>query len=135
MLRLSVPHGLPAIAEAQAAIEAWAGAEGLSPAIAYRLALVAEELLANLAMHGRFAGAPPPARLAVERAGEGAMLVIEDAAAPFDPREAPAPGVPSLADDRVGGMGLALVRRMTAGLEYGPAGDGWNRLRAIIAGG
>lgn len=134
MLLLSVPIGMAAIPGAQAAIESWAAEAGLSPAVTYRLALVTEELLANLAMHGRFAGDPPPARVTVEAAEGGAVLVIEDAAAPFDPREAPVPAVPSLADDRVGGMGLALVRRMAASLDYGPAEGGWNRTRIALAG-
>lgn len=134
MLLLSVPIGMAAIPDAQAAIESWAAEAGLSPAVTYRLALVTEELLANLAMHGRFAGDPPPARVTVEAAEGGAVLVIEDAAAPFDPREAPVPAVPSLADDRVGGMGLALVRRMAASLDYGPAEGGWNRTRIALAG-
>jgi hypothetical protein len=30
-------------------------------------------------------------------------------------------------------MGLALVRKMAASLEYGPAGAGWNRTRVGIA--
>ncbi|WP_439547759.1 ATP-binding protein [Falsiroseomonas sp.] len=132
MLRLEVPIRLPAIAEAQAAIEAWAGEAGLGPAATYRLALVAEELLANLVMHGRFAGEAPAARLSVEAEGGAAVLVIEDAAAPFDPRAAVRPAAPRLDDDRIGGMGLALVRKMAAGLDYGPAGDGWNRTRITL---
>lgn len=135
MLRLSVPVGLPAIPAAQAAIEAWAAEAGLPPAVTYRLALVAEELLANLAMHGRFAGDPPASRLMVEQAGQGAVLTIEDAAAAFDPRDVPAPAPARLDDDRIGGMGLALVRRMAAGLDYGQAADGWNRTKVDITAG
>jgi serine/threonine-protein kinase RsbW len=132
MLRIAVPVGLEHVPQAQAAIEAWAGEAGLGPAVTYRLALVAEELLANLAMHGRFAGDPPATRVMVEAAGDGAVLTIEDAAGPFDPRRAPAPEAPRLEDDRLGGMGLALVRRMAAGLEYGLAEPGWNRTRVTL---
>ncbi len=132
-LRLAVPIRLDAIAEAQSAIEAWVEAEGLPPAIGYRASLVAEELLANLVMHGRFAGEAPPARLALDRTTDGARLVLEDAAEPFDPREAPAAPVPTLDDDRVGGMGLALVRTMAAGLAYGAAAEGWNRTTVTLS--
>ena len=132
MLRLSVPIGMAAIPGAQEAIESWAAEAGLSPAVTYRLALVTEELLANLAMHGRFEGDPPPARVTVEAAEGRAVLVIEDAAAPFDPRAAPVPAVPTLADDRVGGMGLALVRKMAASLDYGRIEGGWNRTRIAM---
>lgn len=134
MLRLEVPIRLPAIAEAQAAIAGWVEGAGISPAIGYRIALVAEELLANLVMHGRFAGEAPDARLMLERSDEGVVLTIEDAAAPFDPREAPVPPLPTLEDDRIGGVGLPLIRKMASALEYGAAGPGWNRTVVVLAG-
>lgn len=135
MLRLSVPVLLLSIAEVQAAIEAWAESAGVPPAVTYRVALVAEELLANLVMHGRFAGEAPAARLSLDRTAEGVILVIEDGASPFDPRVAPEPAAPSLDDDRIGGMGLALVRKMAARLGYEPAADGWNRTTVVFAAG
>lgn len=132
MLRIDVPVGLDAIAPAQAAVAAWTEAGAVPAPAAYRLALVLEELLANLAMHGRFDGPPPPVRLHLDADDAQLRAVIEDAAAPFDPREAPAPAPARLDDDRVGGLGLALVRKMADRLDYGRAVDGWNRTELAI---
>ncbi len=132
MLSIEVPVGLDAIAPAQAAVAAWAEAQAVPPPAAYRLALVLEELLANLAMHGRFDGPPPAARLRLEVDQAVVRAVIEDAAAPFDPREAPAPAPLRLDDDRLGGLGLPLVRKMADRLDYGLAADGWNRTELAI---
>ena len=132
MLRIDVPVGLDAIGPAQAAVAAWAEARAVPAPAAYRLALVLEELLANLAMHGRFDGPPPPVRLHLDAEDTEIRAVIEDAAAPFDPREAPAPAPATLDDDRIGGLGLALVRKMANRLDYGRAADGWNRTDLAI---
>ena len=132
MLRIDVPVALDAIAPAQATVAAWAAAQGVPPPAAHRLALVLEELLANLAMHGRFAGLPPAARLRLDADAAEIRAIIEDAAAPFDPRAAPATAPLRLDDDRVGGLGLALVRKMADRLDYGRAADGWNRTELAI---
>jgi anti-sigma regulatory factor (Ser/Thr protein kinase) len=133
MLRLEVPVALPAIAAAQDRVEAWLAGQGVPPATAYRVRLVIEEVLANLCEHGRFAGPPPASRLELALAAGEVCLVIEDGAAPFDPILAPPPDAPTLADDRVGGLGLALVRKMAARIAYGRTANGWNRSEFGIA--
>ena len=132
VLTIEVPVGLEAIAPAQMQVTAWADSQALPAPVAYKLALVLEELLANLAMHGRFDGPPPPVRLRLECDGAEVRAVIEDAAAPFDPIAAPAPAPVRLDDDRVGGLGLPLVRKMADRLGYGTAADGWNRTEVAV---
>lgn len=124
---LEVPLTLTAIDVAQDSLTAWSAAEDVPGDAAYKLRLVLEELLVNLVQHGVFAGDPPAVRLDVALQAEQLVVSIEDAAAPFDPASAPEPPPASVDDDRVGGLGLALVRRMVAGLSYGRAADGWNR--------
>ena len=128
MLRLSVPVALAALEAAQDEIERHLTAADVPVAVQLRVRLVVEELLANLVMHGRFAGEPPPMRLAVATLPDGVELAVEDAAAPFDPRTSPAPPLSLPPEERpIGGLGLAMVRRSATVRFYGAAEDGWNR--------
>ncbi|MBU8545299.1 MULTISPECIES: ATP-binding protein [Roseomonadaceae] len=126
VLRLEVPVSLAGLAAAQEAVEAWAESQDVPPAQALRLRLVTEELLANLIEHATWPAGPTPARLEVVWRDGVLSLALEDAAAPFDPRHAPA-AVPSLEGEAVGGLGLALVRRMAQRLDYGRTEAGGNR--------
>lgn len=132
-LALEVPLELAAIEAAQDHIADWVEGRGVAPAIAYKLRLVIEELLANLVMHGRFDGPPPPARVSIAVEPSVLLLTIEDASEPYDPRTAPEPAAPTLDDDRVGGLGLALVRRMTEIRAYDRLPEGWNRCEMALA--
>lgn len=128
MLRLDVPIEMAALADAQARIEAYLLAQGAPQSLILRVRLVVEELLVNLVMHGRFAGPPPAARVAVALAGSTAQVTIEDAAAPFDPRQGGTPpAAPGIAEAPLGGLGLALVRQMAGIQAYAPIEGGWNR--------
>lgn len=123
---------LAAVAAAQDRIAAWLAAEGVSAPVAYRVRLVLEELLANLVLHGRFDGDPAPAEVSIALEEGGVAILLADAAAPFDPRAAPEPPAPSLEGEAVGGLGLALVRRMAELRGYGRAEDGRNMTRLWI---
>ena len=130
MLRLSVPVALAALEAAQDSVESYLASADIPMPVQLRIRLVIEELLANLVMHGRFAGAPPPMRLALAIQPDGIELVIEDAAAPFDPRTSPAPALSLPPAERpIGGLGLAMVRRSATIRAYDAAEDGWNRTR------
>lgn len=136
-MRLRVPISQEGLTAALDAAETWAEAQAIPPAQALRLRLVAEELLANLTEHARWpdlpAGAMPPEALVELAWEEGALsLVLTDGAAPFDPRHAPAPAAPTLEGNAVGGLGLALVRRMSQRLDYGRDAEGRNRTALIL---
>jgi anti-sigma regulatory factor (Ser/Thr protein kinase) len=135
MLALSIPSDSEGLDAAQGRIEAWLRAAGGDRTLCYRVRLVVEELAANLAMHGRFEGPAPPARIELRMAGQGAVLAFEDAAAPFDPRSGAEPPRPSLDGDAVGGLGLALVRKMAEITDYRRLPDGWNRTELLIRAG
>jgi anti-sigma regulatory factor (Ser/Thr protein kinase) len=135
MLALSVPSDPEGLDAAQERIEAWLLAAGCGAKLRYRVRLVLDELVANLAMHGRFEGAAPAARLELRLEGQGAALAFEDAAAPFDPRATAEPPRPSLDGEAVGGLGLALVRKMAAITDYRRLPDGWNRTELLVPSG
>ncbi len=117
-----------AVGAALAAARGFADAAGLAPEPARRLAIIVEELVANLIDHGGL-GADDVIDLALARHPGHIALVLGDPAAPFDPRLAP------LSADLPphGGAGLALVRAFAAAIDYGRC-NGRNRLEVRITG-
>jgi anti-sigma regulatory factor (Ser/Thr protein kinase) len=87
-----------------------------------RVEVVLEELLSNLIRHGENVNAIKVA------AGyrDGAIdLVVEDDGAEFDPLGKPDPNpFTSLAEAPLGGLGIALVRRLTCASRYDRVGSG-----------
>lgn len=132
-LGLAVPLTQAGLDRAQDELAAWLEAAQMPAPACYRIRLIVEELVANLMMHGRFAGPPAPLRLSAEAEAASVLLTLEDAAEPFDPRAAPAPQRPTLAGERLGGLGLPLVRRMAEIRDYRRLPDGWNRLELAVA--
>ncbi len=93
-----------------------------------RLAIIVEELVANIVEHG----APPPeSDIAIELAALGADigLMLSDAGSFFDMREASAPA--DIPPERGGGAGIALVLNWANVIAY-EAVDGRNVLRLVI---
>jgi serine/threonine-protein kinase RsbW len=119
-----------AVGAALAAARGFAEAAGLAPNPARRLAIVVEELVANLVDHAGL-NADDRIDLALALLAGGVTLVLGDPAAPFDPRTAPLPADMPPADG--GGAGLALVRAFAGGIDYRSSG-GRNRLEVRIAG-
>lgn len=117
-----------AVGAALAAARGFADAAGLAPGPARRLAIIVEELVANLVDHADL-GADDSIELALVRRPGHVVLVLGDPAAPFDPRLAPLPtDLPPH-----GGAGLALVRAFAQAIDYGRS-NGRNRLEVRIAG-
>ncbi|MBY0339063.1 MAG: ATP-binding protein [Acetobacteraceae bacterium] len=129
----AIPLQAAELSAAQEALARFLEGHGVAPIVTQRVALVVEELVANLIHHARFEGPPPPARLTAAFGTAEIRLRLEDAAAPFDPRERPDPALPpDPVRDFQGGLGLPLVRRMAELRSYGPAPDGWNRLELAV---
>mgnify|MGYP001627270954 CR=1 FL=1 len=107
------------------ALEAYAEASALPPAVAMRLALIAEELAANVAMHATGASF---FALSVRPAEGGLELAIEDDGPAFDPLGAAAPDTAAPLETReVGGLGVHFLREMTRAPRY-ERREGRNRL-------
>jgi serine/threonine-protein kinase RsbW len=126
---LRLPAKLESVSELLDALEAYAEEAGIAPGIAARLALVAEEVAANVAMHAEGASffelrvTPVPGRLS---------LCIEDDGPEYDPLARATPDVgASLEDREVGGLGVHLVRELTEDARYDRA-DGLNRLSCAL---
>lgn len=128
--RHAIAGGTAAVAAAQAALAAFLAAAGASPRSVTRAELVLEELALNALRHGGAPSVQVRARLEAGRCS----LVLEDAGLPFDPTTAaPMPLAASLAEARIGGLGLALVRRTAEALRYLRTPAGLNRLEVDLA--
>lgn len=125
---LTLAADAAAVGAALGAARDFADKAGLAPGPARRLAIIVEELVANLVDHAGL-GVDDIIDLALVRRPDHVVLVLGDPAAPFDPRLAPLPtDLPPH-----GGAGLALVRAFAEGIDYGRS-DGRNRLEVRIAG-
>ena len=110
-------------------LEAFAEEAELPPGIAHRLALVAEELVANVAMHGQGASF---VEVVLQQEGDGLHLLITDDGPAFDPLAEAAPDTDTALEEReIGGLGIHFVRKMVRSLDYRRQ-DGCNRLAAVL---
>jgi serine/threonine-protein kinase RsbW len=96
--------------------------------ISARLAIIVEELVANIVEHGKPA-ADQPVSLELERAGPSISVLLSDSGIAFDPstpvtsRDAP--------PERGGGAGLALVQSWTQAMTYQRT-NGRNILKLVM---
>lgn len=101
------------------ALQAWLGEEGV-PAPAIRdAALMLDELITNIVLHGYEGRTDGWIEVEAEVQGASLLLTLRDRAPAFDPRGAPWPDAGKPLDQRpIGGLGLMFVRRLADALEY-----------------
>jgi serine/threonine-protein kinase RsbW len=116
------------LGDALAFVEAFCAERGIYSDDTARLRLIVEELFTNTVEHGCGGDSDCPVAVALDSDDDCVWLDYEDAAPPFDPRQhlAAADGTPDTS--RIGGLGLHLVNRLAAHIDY-VREDGWNRLR------
>lgn len=126
---LRLPASLDSVSTLLDALEAYAEEAELSPGIAARLNLVAEEIAANVAMHA--AGASF-FELRVTPGAGALAIAIEDDGPEYDPLARAAPDTGASVEDRdIGGLGVHLVREMTQDARY-EREAGLNRLSCAL---
>lgn len=122
---LRLPATLDSVTALLDALETYAEVAQIAPGIAARLALVAEEVAANVAMHA--AGATF-FELRVTPAAGQLGIAIEDDGPEYDPLARAVPDTSATLEARdVGGLGVHLVRELTRDARYQRSG-GLNRL-------
>jgi len=110
------------IEESRLAIVAFLEPLGIVPRTMNRVEVVLEELLSNLIRHGENVHA---IKVAAGYHAGAIDLVVEDDGAEFDPLGKPDPDpFTSLAEAPLGGLGIALVRRLTCASRYDRVGSG-----------
>ena len=112
---LTLPADLARAGEVAALVDQAVAAWGLDAKRAHALHLCAEEIFANIAMHGGGGQA------AVELTGDATAqrLVVTDDGPAFDPTSVPQPPpATDPMDIAIGGRGLLLVRGFSDGMDY-----------------
>ena len=121
-LVLNLANEPAAIEESRMAVVAVLEPLGIVARTMNRVEVVLEELISNVIRHGRDVNSIMVA--AGYQAGS-IDLVVEDDGAAFDPLAKPDPEpFTSLADAPLGGLGIALVRRLTCAARYDRVGTG-----------
>ena len=108
--------------------EFWTAA-ALAPAGIRPFELALEEIFMNIVMHGSRPGIAPRVEVSLNLGTDAVTMTVEDDGPQFDPLSLPPPEVTaSLADRRVGGLGVFLVRKIMDTVSYARIA-GRNQLR------
>lgn len=119
--------------EAQRGVREFLAPHRPSARAIYAVELIVEEVLTNIVHYGYPAGGEHEIALAVAIDGAQIELRFEDDGAPFDPTQAPEPPPPaSLAEAKVGGLGIKLLRRFASTVAY-ERSNGRNCLTVRVA--
>lgn len=129
LFHLRLPATLESVPELLDALEAYAEDAGIPPGISARIALVAEEVAANVAMHAKGATF---FELRITPGPQSLDLAIEDDGPQYDPLARAAPDTEAVLEDRdIGGLGVHLVKKLTRDARY-QREDGLNRLLCSV---
>src|SRR5262245_58965132 len=116
--RLLLHRDLAELERLAAWIEGWAMRD-LSARLSFAVQLCLEEAVANIIMYSTITD--DRLEIAVEVESEDQTLVarVEDNGSAFDPTQVPRPPVPaSLAEAKVGNLGIHLMRSFANGMHY-----------------
>ena len=104
-------------------------ARDLSADLSFAVQVCLEEAVANIIMYSPAKDAPLEIVVEVERRDQALIARIEDNGSAFDPTRVPRPLVPaSLAEAKVGNLGIHLMRSFASGIHYERWGCDSNRL-------
>ena len=129
-LFIELPAAEPAIEQARQAVLAWLQPHCVDEMAANRIEVILEELVSNVVRHS---GGATQVTVAADLKGGELRLTISDDGPPFDPTARPDPrAFTTLEDATPGGLGIAMVRRMSRSFGYDRA-NGRNRVTVALA--
>jgi len=129
-LRIDLLAGEPATEQARLAVLAWLEPCSLDERARNRIEVVLEELVSNVARH---ASGATQVTIEAGMANGRLRLTISDDGPAFDPTARPEPkGFTTLEAATPGGLGIAIVRRMSISFGYSRAGNR-NRVTVVLA--
>ncbi len=118
-LHLWLGNGLPSIEAGRQALAPFCARLALPPRVVNRLEVVFEEIVSNIVRHGFVSGSAQRIRVTASATPAAVHLRFEDDGMPFDPlARAVPPPLHTLADAPLGGLGIALVRKLAASISY-----------------
>jgi anti-sigma regulatory factor (Ser/Thr protein kinase) len=118
-LRLVLDNTLDAVEAGRLEIDRQLAPLHLDGRVIHRLEVVFEELISNIVRHGFEPGADQSIVVLVAARAGAVELTIEDDGRLFDPSAAPEPEPFSdIGEAKLGGLGVALARRLCADFRY-----------------
>lgn len=122
-LHLKLPARLEELHNIESALEQAGASEGWDQGLVYQIHLVLEELAVNTVNYGFGEGGDPAQGLIeilIEQQGDSLRIDYIDNGTPFNPfEEAPKPDLDaSVAERRIGGLGVHFVRTMMDEVDY-----------------
>lgn len=123
--------GYEDLADLVAAVEALGEADGWSGDLTFRISLVIDELVQNVADYA-YNDAPGDVEVTVTSRDETVVIEIVDEGIPFDPlTDAPPPDLTSPIESRpIGGLGVHFTKTLMDDVEYRRE-SGQNRLKIV----
>ena len=117
---LHVPGSEEGQGAARAGFDAFLAAHRLPPGSTWRFQVALDEVLSNIVKYARTAGGEPArVELQIRLLEDSLEVVVIDDAVAFNPLEAPRPDVTQPVETRkVGGLGVALVKKLMDAVEY-----------------
>ncbi|MBV5272927.1 MAG: SpoIIE family protein phosphatase, partial [Lamprocystis purpurea] len=131
-LQLEIANHQEGLASALKRLDSFLATAASPPTLPYVPRLVLEELVTNIIKYG-YPDDDVHGIHVVFRTGPPATMTIEDDGQPFNPLlDAPAPNLDAVTEERpIGGLGLHMVRTITASLNYRREGR-INRLSIVF---
>ena len=122
---LHVPGSEEGNRAARAGFDAFLAAHSLASGATWPFQVALDEVLSNIVKYARTqAGGPVQVELQMRLLGGSLEIVVVDDALSFNPLDANPPDTAEPVETRkVGGLGLALVRKLMDVVEYQRAGD------------
>jgi serine/threonine-protein kinase RsbW len=123
-MRLVIDSRLPEIQRATQLVEEFRARHGLAQSEANAVNVVLDELLSNSIRHGLDGAGAHRITVVLEYADGEITIEVEDDGIAFDPTRVSTPlPAGTLAERRLGGLGLAFVRELTDSIEYRRVAD------------
>lgn len=133
-LVLQLPNVMSSVEDSRVAVVEYLQPFGVGTPVMNRVEVILEELVSNLVRHSQGTQA---VSVIASYLGDAISLVVEDDGAEFNPFELPEPEpFTTLADAKLGGLGVPLVRRLSSSTSYERVGSGAsarNRVSVTIA--
>jgi len=132
MLRVSLTNDVREVRRINTALGDFLAEEGVPGRTIHHVRLVVEELVVNVVRYAYADQAAHRIGLDVRTEPRRVIVTVEDDGRPFNPNDAPAPKLhESLEAQRVGGLGILLVKKLSRELTYTREHDR-NRVRVTI---
>jgi serine/threonine-protein kinase RsbW len=134
-LSIAVDNDVAAVSRATEQVEAFCRGRGVAEAVARKFTVALDETLTNAVSYAFPGGGRHLIAVRIEHRAGTLTAIVSDDGAPFDPLAQPIPDVHApIAERRVGGLGIHLLRTLMDSVEYRRRG-GRNELTFRIADG